>query len=91
MCLALRYFASGQFMYSIGDAEHLSKNTVCRMIHKVVLALSKLLDAFVVFPGHLSALQIKEGFYAIAGITHIKIGQMYFHKGKVRLITNNFL
>ncbi|XP_034023606.1 putative nuclease HARBI1, partial [Thalassophryne amazonica] len=71
MCLALRYFASGEFMYSIGDAEHLSKNTVCRMIRKVVLALSKLLDAFVVFPGHLSTMQIKEGFYAIAGFPRV--------------------
>ncbi|MBN3295736.1 HARB1 nuclease, partial [Amia calva] len=54
-------------MYSIGDAEHLSKNTVCRAVRKVALALSKLLDAFVVFPGHLSVLKIKEAFYAITG------------------------
>ena len=67
ICLSLRYFASGQYMYSIGDAENLSKNTVCRVIRKVVLALTKLVDAFVVFPGHLPARQIKEGFYAIAG------------------------
>ncbi|XP_060788945.1 putative nuclease HARBI1 [Neoarius graeffei] len=82
MCLSLRYFASGQYMYSVGDAENLSKNTVCRMIRKVVLALNKLMNAFVVFPGHLTALQIKEGFYAIAGFprvigaidcTHIRI------------------
>ncbi|XP_060763989.1 putative nuclease HARBI1 [Neoarius graeffei] len=82
MHLSLHYFASGQYMYSIGDAENLSKNTVCRMIRKVVLALTKLLNAFVVFPGHLTALQIKEGFYAIAGFprvigaidcTHIRI------------------
>nr|XP_023659459.1 putative nuclease HARBI1 [Paramormyrops kingsleyae] len=71
VCLALRYFASGQFMYSIGDAEHLSKNTVCRAVRKVVLALSKLLDAFVVFPGHLSALRNKEGFHAIAGFPRV--------------------
>ncbi|XP_060792576.1 putative nuclease HARBI1 [Neoarius graeffei] len=83
MCLSLRYFASGQYMYSTGDAENLSKNTVCRMIRKVVLALvTKLMNAFVVLPGHLTALQIKEGFYAIAGFprvigaidcTHIRI------------------
>ncbi|XP_057689511.1 putative nuclease HARBI1 [Corythoichthys intestinalis] len=71
VCLSLRYFASGQYMYSIGDAEHLSKNTVCRAIRKVVLALAKLVDAFVVFPGHLTALQIKEGFYAIAGFPRV--------------------
>ncbi|MBN3301905.1 HARB1 nuclease, partial [Amia calva] len=71
VCLALRYFASGHIMYFIGDAEHLSKNTVCRAVRKVALALSKLLDAFVVFPGHLSVLKIKEAFYAIAGIPRV--------------------
>ncbi|XP_063734541.1 putative nuclease HARBI1 [Eleginops maclovinus] len=71
LCLSLRYFASGQYMYSIGDAENLSKNTVCRVIRKVVLALTKLVDAFVVFPGHLPARQIKEGFYAIAGFPRV--------------------
>ncbi|MBN3302427.1 HARB1 nuclease, partial [Amia calva] len=71
VCLALRYFASGHFMYSISDAAHLSKNTVCRAVRKVALALSKLLDAFVVFPGHLSVLKLKEAFYAIAGIPRV--------------------
>ncbi|MBN3307741.1 HARB1 nuclease, partial [Amia calva] len=59
VCLALQYFASGHYMYSIGDAEQLSKNTVCRAVPKVLLALTKLLDAFAVFPGHLSVLKIK--------------------------------
>ena len=30
VCIALHYFATGTFMYSVGDAENLSKNTVCR-------------------------------------------------------------
>ena len=65
-------------MYSIGDAENLSKNTVCRTIRRVVLALTKLVDAFVVFPGHLTARQIKEGFYAIAGkSTNLKLGLLH--------------
>ncbi|MBN3299237.1 HARB1 nuclease, partial [Amia calva] len=51
VCLVSRHFASRHFTYSIGDAEHLSKN-ICRAVRKVVLALTKLLDAFVVFPGH---------------------------------------
>ncbi|MBN3295440.1 HARB1 nuclease, partial [Amia calva] len=37
--LAVRYFASVHFMYSIGDAEPLSKNTVCRAARKVGHAL----------------------------------------------------
>ncbi|MBN3297648.1 HARB1 nuclease, partial [Amia calva] len=45
-----------------------SKNTVCRAAHRVVLAVTKLLDALVVFPGHLSVLKIKKAFYAITGI-----------------------
>ncbi|XP_046905855.1 putative nuclease HARBI1 [Hypomesus transpacificus] len=40
VCVALRYFATGTFMYSVGDAENISKNTVCRTIRKVVLALT---------------------------------------------------
>ena len=54
-------------MYSVGDAENLSKNTVCSTIRKVVVALIKLLDAFVVFPGHLPTQSIKEGFNEMAG------------------------
>ena len=67
VCVSLRFFATGTYMHSVGDAENLSKNTVCRVIHKVVLALTKLLNMFVVFPGHLPTLQIKEAFYKIAG------------------------
>ena len=67
VCIALRLFASGSYMYSVGDAENLSKNTVCSTIRKVVVALIKLLDAFVVFPGHLPTQSIKEGFNEMAG------------------------
>ncbi|MBN3304703.1 HARB1 nuclease, partial [Amia calva] len=67
VCLAVRYFASGHFMYPIGDAEYLSRNTMCHAARKVALALSKLLDGFAVFSGHLSMLKIKEAFYGIAG------------------------
>ncbi|MBN3295155.1 HARB1 nuclease, partial [Amia calva] len=100
VCLALRYFASGHFVYSIGDAEHLGKNIVCRAVRKVVLALSKLLDAFVVFPGHLSILKIKEAFYGIAGIprvigvidcTHIPISSWENMRGIIMLKWHEFL
>ena len=50
-------------MHAVGDAENLGKNTCCIAIHKV----AKLLDSFVVFPGHLPLQSIKEGFYEIAG------------------------
>ena len=54
-------------MHAVGDAENLSKNTVSAAVHKVARALTGLLDAFVVFPSHLPARAVKEGFYAIAG------------------------
>uniref|UniRef100_A0A8C9Z0P6 Harbinger transposase-derived nuclease n=1 Tax=Sander lucioperca TaxID=283035 RepID=A0A8C9Z0P6_SANLU len=71
VCLALRYFATGTFMYSVGDAENLSKNTVYRTIRKVVRALTAHLNAFVVFPGHLPTQTIKKGFYEIAGFPRV--------------------
>lgn len=39
----------------------------CCTVCKVVIALNKLLDEFVVFPGHLLMLAIKEGFYVFIG------------------------
>ncbi|KAF3844534.1 hypothetical protein F7725_007697 [Dissostichus mawsoni] len=51
VCIALRYFATGSFLYAVGDAENLSKNTVCSAIHKVAHALTGLAESFVVFPG----------------------------------------
>ena len=46
LCVALRFFANGSFLYNVGDAEHLSKATVCR--------------AVIIFPGHKPVRAIKE-------------------------------
>ena len=35
VCVALRFFASGAFLYSVGDAEQLNKATICRTIRSV--------------------------------------------------------
>ncbi|XP_061117889.1 putative nuclease HARBI1 [Conger conger] len=67
LCIALRFFANGSFLYNIGDAEHISKATVSRCIRRVSLALKQFLHIFVVFPGHKSEKTIKEEFYRIAG------------------------
>ena len=67
VCVALRFFATGTYLHSVGDAENLSKNTVFCAIHKVVLALTEKLNMFVVFPSHLSTMLVKEGFYKISG------------------------
>ncbi|XP_042356774.1 putative nuclease HARBI1 [Plectropomus leopardus] len=71
LCVALRFFANGSFLYDVGDAEHLSKATVCRAVRKVCLALKRLLHIFVVFPGHKPVRAIKEEFHRIAGFPSV--------------------
>ncbi len=67
LCIALRFFANGSFLYNIGDAEHIGKATVCRAVRKVTLALKRFLPVMVVFPGHRPIRNIKEEFHRIAG------------------------
>ncbi|XP_030254806.1 putative nuclease HARBI1 [Sparus aurata] len=71
LCVALRFFANGSFLYNVGDAEHLSKATVCRAVRKVCLALKRLLPIFVIFPGHKPVRAIKEEFHRIAGFPSV--------------------
>ncbi|KAK2832594.1 hypothetical protein Q7C36_016056 [Tachysurus vachellii] len=67
LCIALRFFTNGSFLYNIRDAEHISKATVCRAVRKVCLTLKRFLTIFVLFPGHKPVRVIKEKFYRIAG------------------------
>lgn len=67
VCIALRFFASGTFLYAVGDAENIGKSAVCRSIRKVYLALKHFLGVFVVFPSHLRPQVVKQGFFSIAG------------------------
>ncbi|KAF4072512.1 hypothetical protein AMELA_G00263740 [Ameiurus melas] len=71
LCVALNFFANGSFVYNIGDAGHISKTTVCRVVRKVCLALKRFLRIFVVFPGHKPVRVIKEEFHRIAGIPNL--------------------
>ncbi|XP_051816643.1 putative nuclease HARBI1 [Acanthochromis polyacanthus] len=71
VCIGLRFFASGSFLYSVGDAEALSKATVCREIRRVYVTLKTYLNRFVTFPGHLEPQRIKEEFYSIAGFPNV--------------------
>ncbi|KAL7396274.1 hypothetical protein ABVT39_003371 [Epinephelus coioides] len=66
VCVALRFFASGGFLYSVGDAENLAKATICRVVRSVCLALKSLSGVFISFPGHRRLSDIKEDFYRIA-------------------------
>ncbi|KAK0137676.1 hypothetical protein N1851_026107 [Merluccius polli] len=65
--LLLRCFATGTYLHTVGDAENISKNTVCLAIREVVAAaLNTLLNMFVVFPNFLPTQTVKEGFYQLA-------------------------
>uniref|UniRef100_A0A8C1NWL1 Putative nuclease HARBI1 n=1 Tax=Cyprinus carpio TaxID=7962 RepID=A0A8C1NWL1_CYPCA len=71
VCIALRFFASGTFLYTIGDGENLVKSAVCRAIRKVYLALKQFLGVFLVFPSHLRPQVAKQNFFAIAGFPNV--------------------
>ncbi|XP_056596696.1 putative nuclease HARBI1 [Triplophysa dalaica] len=71
VCVALRFFASGAFLYSVGDTEQLNKATICRTIRSVCLAIKALADVFISFPGHRRLCDIKEEFYRIAGFPNV--------------------
>ncbi|XP_016108859.1 putative nuclease HARBI1 [Sinocyclocheilus grahami] len=71
VCVALRFLASGMFLYSVGDAENLNKGTICRTIRNVSLALKSLAHIFITFPGHRRFHHIKEEFYKIAAFPNV--------------------
>uniref|UniRef100_A0A9J8AKJ7 Putative nuclease HARBI1 n=1 Tax=Cyprinus carpio carpio TaxID=630221 RepID=A0A9J8AKJ7_CYPCA len=71
VCVALRFFASGMFLYSVGDAENLNKATICRTIRNVSLAMKSLVHIFITFPGHRRFIHIKEEFYKIAAFPNV--------------------
>ncbi|XP_059915809.1 putative nuclease HARBI1 [Gadus macrocephalus] len=71
ICTALRFFATGSFLYSVGDAEHIGKATVCRSVRKVCLALKRLLRNFIVFPGHKPTRRMKMEFHQLAGFPNV--------------------
>uniref|UniRef100_A0AAY4B9B9 Putative nuclease HARBI1 n=1 Tax=Denticeps clupeoides TaxID=299321 RepID=A0AAY4B9B9_9TELE len=68
LCIALHFIANASFLYNIGDAEHVSKATVCWAVRKVTLALKRPLCTFASFPGHRTTRHLKEAFHRIAGI-----------------------
>ncbi|KAK0156322.1 Transient receptor potential cation channel subfamily M member 5 [Merluccius polli] len=61
-----RRHSHGTYLHTVGDAENISKNTVCLAIRKVVAALNTPLNMFVVFPNFLPTQTVKEGFYQLA-------------------------
>ena len=82
--VTLRFLASGSFQQVTGDTvASLDKSTVCRIIRRVTVALSRKLDEFVKFPASQEERDvIKQGLYEIANFpcaigiidgTHIRI------------------
>ncbi|XP_067284070.1 putative nuclease HARBI1 [Pseudorasbora parva] len=71
VCIALRFFASGTFLYTVGDAENISKASVCRSVRTVYLSLKRLLNVFITFPGHKAIRTVRHAFYGIAGFPNV--------------------
>ncbi len=67
VCIALRFFASGTFLYTVGDAENISKASVCHSVRTVYLSLKEHIEESITFPGHRAICTIKHAFYGIAG------------------------
>ncbi|KAL2085042.1 hypothetical protein ACEWY4_020560 [Coilia grayii] len=80
LCTALRFYATGSFLNTVGDTVGLSKASVSRVVYRVSGALSERLPQFPVEPAELS--RLKRGFYNISRFpnvvgaidgTHVKI------------------
>ncbi|XP_051780888.1 putative nuclease HARBI1, partial [Erpetoichthys calabaricus] len=59
------------FLYTVGDAENLTKSAICQAIRKVCLAVKYFLRVFIVFPGHLRPLYFREKFYSMSGFPNV--------------------
>nr|XP_049694472.1 putative nuclease HARBI1 [Helicoverpa armigera] len=80
---ALRFFATGNFLLTIGDLSGVSVSTSCRIIRRVATAIVTLREEFIRFPETPEEIStVKEQFYKIARFpnvlgcidcTHIKI------------------
>ena len=66
--ITLRYLASGSFQQVTGDTfVSLDKSTVCRVIRRVTVALSRKVDQFIKFPQSQEERDsVKQGLYEIA-------------------------
>ena len=89
LCIALRFFANGSFLYNIGDAEHIGKATVCRAVRKVTLALKRLLPVMVVFPGH-KPRRNSTGLQVATNVEKIYSVILNYESGVSRLISCHF-
>ena len=86
--ITLRYLASGSFQQVTGDTfAGLDQSTVCRIIRRVTVALSRRIDEFIKFPESQEERDaVKQGLYEIANFpcaigiidaSHIRIIAQY--------------
>ncbi|CAG2256750.1 HARBI1 [Mytilus edulis] len=80
--IALRFYATGNFLQVLGDTVGIDKGTASRVVRKVSLALSELLPVYVKWPSEDEKREIKNDFYKMAGFpgvigcidgTHVRI------------------
>ncbi|MBN3270469.1 HARB1 nuclease, partial [Polyodon spathula] len=71
ICIGLHFFASGAFLYSVGDAENIGKAVACRAVRRFYFALRRFLNLFITFPQHTRGNSIKEGFYTVAEFPNV--------------------
>ncbi|XP_059377162.1 putative nuclease HARBI1 [Carassius carassius] len=83
VCIAHRFFASGTFLYTVGDAGNISKASVCRSVRIVYRSLKKLLNVFITFPGHRAIHIPKQAFYGIAAFPNV-IGALDFTHVRIK-------
>ncbi|KAJ8671189.1 hypothetical protein QAD02_002448 [Eretmocerus hayati] len=50
LLIGLRYYATGDFQREVGDLHRFSQSPVCRVVHRVSVALAELLHDLVHFP-----------------------------------------
>lgn len=83
LLIALRFYALGSMLITVGDFAGVSKSSVCAILPRVSVALARLRPEFVKMPANAAEMvEVSKGFYAIAKFprtigaidcTHIKI------------------
>ncbi len=71
VCVALRYYATGSMQNLVGDSIQIHKSTVCRVIHRVSLALCHHMKNDICMPSINGQNTNRQKFHAIAGFPDV--------------------
>lgn len=66
LMVALRFYADGSFLRSIGDLFNISKASVSRIVHRISKAICRIRQNYIKFPTDNEIPDIKRAFYDIA-------------------------